>query len=262
MVSSQNTTSFPVQDIRTGEISETSAEELKVRFERDGVLVFPGFYSESDLAGPNRVLADYYAPIEAAAQAESGEPVNQFGCDVIPWNPTGEGNPVFLDLRAEPRMVAATEAVLGEGFSAPSSLVMYSVAGGRGQAWHQDCPAGEDKGFNLNRLIYNADTTLADGAIVFVPGSHKAGRIPPGDHQEPMDGEVSLEPRLGTVVFLHGHVYHRVTPNRNQKPRVSINFRAYSAGVDPDVNCIGVYRNAEVNFCDQRKHHDGTPADE
>ena len=45
MFHSQNTKSFPVRDIRTGEISETSAAELKARFERDGVLVFPGFYS-------------------------------------------------------------------------------------------------------------------------------------------------------------------------------------------------------------------------
>lgn len=120
---------------------------------------------------------------------------------MIPWDPVGAGNAVFLNLRAKPRMVAATEVVLGEGFSAPSSLVMYSVGGGRGQAWHQDCPAGEGAGFNLNRLIYSARTTLEDGAIVFVPGSHKNRRIPAGDHQEAMPGEIALEPDAGTVVF-------------------------------------------------------------
>ncbi len=254
---------FAVQDPRTGEVSEKTAEDLRAIFERDGVVLFPEFYSEEDLAAANRELEIHFAPIEQEARemVSVEQRANKYGCDVIPWNPVGDGNQVFTDLREEPRLVAATEAVLGEGFSAPSSLVMYSVGGGRGQAWHQDCPAGEQAGFNLNRLIYNADVTLADGAIVFVPGSHKSGRIPPGDHQEPMDGEVALEPRAGTLVFLHGHVFHRVTPNQNRKPRVSINYRAYPKGVDPDVNCIGVYRNAEVNFCDKRKNHDGTPAD-
>jgi hypothetical protein len=86
------------------------------------------------------------------------------------------------------------------------------------------------------------------------------GRIPPGGHQEPIAGERALEPRAGTLVLLHGHVYHRVTPNLNQKPRTSINFRAYPAGTTTAVTCIGVYRNGDVNFCDSNKQHDGKPA--
>ena len=68
-----------------------------------------------------------------------------------------------------------------------------------------------------------------------------------------------LTPSAGTLVLLHGHVFHRVTPNLNMKPRVSVNFRAFPAGVDKDVTCIGIYRNNTVNFCDQPKQHDGTP---
>jgi ectoine hydroxylase-related dioxygenase (phytanoyl-CoA dioxygenase family) len=137
---------------------------------------------------------------------------------------------------------------------------MFSVGGGRGQAWHQDCPSGESTGFNLNRLIYPEDVTLEDGGIVAVPGSHKLGRIPPGGHQDPMSGEVLLTPAAGTLILLHGHVYHRVTPNLNQRPRLSVNFRAFPVGVSADVTCVGVYRNGTVNFCDKAKQHDGTPA--
>jgi len=232
---------------------------LRERFQRDGVLVFPGFFNE-ELSSINLELEAHFAPYQQAAENNVDTNANKHGCDVIPWSPTEEGNKTFIDLKEHPRFVQATEEVLGEGFSAPSSLVMFSVGGGQGQAWHQDCPAGEALGFNLNRLIYTEDVSREDGAVVFVPGSHKAGRIPPGDHQAPIDGEIMLEPKAGTLVFLHGHVFHRVTPNLNQKPRNSVNFRAYPAGVDPTVNCIGVYRNDEVNFCDKPKHHDGTPA--
>ena len=114
--------------------------------------------------------------------------------------------------------------------------------------------------FNLNRLFYTDDVSLADGAIVFVPGSHLTGRIPPGGHQDPLPGERVLEPRAGTLVLLHGHCYHRVTPNLNQKPRTSINLRSFPSGTPTTVTCVGVYRNGEVNFCDTNKTHDGKPA--
>jgi hypothetical protein len=39
-----------------------------------------------------------------------------------------------------------------------------------------------------------------------------------------------------------------------------VNFRAFPKGVPTQVTCIGVYRNGMVNFCDQAKQHDGTPA--
>ena len=161
-------------------------------------------------------------------------------------------------LRAE---FDATEAVLGCGYTAPGSLVMYYVVGGQGQAWHQDCLADDTTAFNLNRLIYTDDITVEHGAIVVVPGSHKLGRIPPGGHQDPMEGEVVLAPSAGTLIFLNGQVFHRVTPNLNPKPRVSTNFRAFPAGIPSSVTCIGVYRNGAVNFCDGAKMYDGTPAE-
>ena len=174
-----------------------------------------------------------------------------------------EGNAAFVALNEMRELAEVTEALLDGGYTTnPNGLVMYSVGGGRGQAWHQDCPPGgpECKEFNLNRLIYTDDVALADGAVVFVPGSHRFGRIPSGGHQEPIEGEITLEPRAGTVIFLHGHVYHRVTPNLNRKPRTSINLRAYPAGTDAAVNCVGVYRNGDVNFCETFKQHDGKPA--
>ena len=74
-----------------------------------------------------------------------------------------------------------------------------------GQAWHQDCPPDNPSRFNLNRLFYLQDTEIDDGAVVVVPGSHRAGRISPGLPQEPIPGEVVLTPRAGTLVLLHGH---------------------------------------------------------
>jgi hypothetical protein len=240
--------------------------ELRQRFNRDGVVVLPGFLTEQQMLPLRRELDAHYAPFaDTATTSHNGAGILAvFECDVVVWAPLKEGNAAFLALNEMSELAEVTESVLDAGYTTnPQGLVMYSVGGGRGQAWHQDCPASgpESKEFNLNRLIYTEDVTLADGAIVFVPGSHRFGRIPSGGHQEPIEGEITLEPRAGTVVLLHGHVYHRVTPNLNRKPRTSINLRAYPAGTDSTVNCIGVYRNGDVNFCETFKQHDGKPVE-
>lgn len=245
---------------------EIGAAELRQIFERDGVVVLPGFLSETQMIPLRRELEAHYAPLAAtAATSHNGAGLlAKFECDVMVWGPLGDKNAEFIALNALPNLADVTEAVLDAGYSTNANgLVMYSVGGGRGQAWHQDCPPGgpESKEFNLNRLIYTDDVALEDGAIVFVPGSHRFGRIPSGGHQEPITGEITLEPRAGTLVLLHGHVYHRVTPNLNMKPRTSINLRAYPSGIDATVTCIGVYRNGDVNFCETFKQHDGKPAE-
>jgi len=254
---------FNVLDLSTRRTVARTAAQLRAEFDATGVLVFPGFYSDAELVVVRRELDAYFQPLAAAALEKARERVDlrKFACDVIAWNPVGKGNAAFIEFAAHARLDAATEAVIGPGYTAPGSLVMYSVGGGQGQAWHQDCLADDTTAFNLNRLIYTDDITVEDGAIVVVPGSHKLGRIPPGGHQDPIAGEVVLAPSAGTLIFLNGQVFHRVTPNLNQKPRVSTNFRAFPAGIPSSVTCIGVYRNGAVNFCDGAKMYDGTPAE-
>lgn len=208
----------------------------------------------------NRAMEDYFAPMAAAAESHAHgnlDKTKAFECDVIAWDPVREGHPAFAPLMEDSSLREATEAVIGDDFHTSTSLVMFSVGRGRGQAWHQDCPSDDSGLFNLNRLLYTQDVGEENGCIVVVPGSHKAGRIPPGGHQEPIDGEVRLSPKAGTLVLLHGHVYHRVTPNHTDQPRLSVNLRAYPHGVSEDVTCIGVYRNGTVDFCEKPR----TPED-
>jgi hypothetical protein len=226
-------------------------------------VILPGILSESQMIPLRRECVEYFRPLQATALAVNNgtnEKTSKFACDVIPWDAVSQGNAEFIRLNRDPMLRKVTELVIGPGFTEAGSLIMFSVAGGRGQAWHQDCPKTDGAGFNLNRLFYPEDISPADGAVVVVPGSHRRGTIPPGGHQESIEGEIPLTPRAGTLILLHGQCYHRVTPNLNSKPRVSINLRAFPAGVSKDVTCIGVYRNGTVNFCAQHKNHDGTAA--
>ena len=235
-------------DMLTASVA-TSADSRRRKFAEHGVVVVPGFLDREQVALLNREIDAHYGPlvrerfgIEAVSQAAI-----EMDCDVIAWDPLGEEVEPFQVLAADPRLATLTRELIGE-FSAPGSLAMWSVGGGKGQAWHQDCPPDDPSQFNLNRLFYLQDTEVDDGAVVVVPGSHRMGRISPGAPQAPIPGEVMLTPRAGTLVLLHGHLYHRVTPNVSLRPRASVNLRAYPADVPREITRIGLYRNAAYDF--------------
>ena len=235
-----------------------SPEEVHARFEQDGYVVLPGFLPIDQMQALNAEIQKHYHPVlerlgalkpgETRKATDGWENFEQFETDVIPWHPCEEGNAAFQTLKEDSRLEAVTRACLGENFTAPVSMVMLATAGGKGQAWHQDCPPEDARQFNLNRLFYTEDVHKDDGAIVVVPGSHRQGRIPPGGNQEPIEGEVFLTPTAGPLVLLSGHVYHRVTPNLSGKPRLSVNFRAFAEGISPDVCSVGVYRGGAFDF--------------
>ena len=235
-------------DMLTASVA-TFADSRRRQFAEHGVVVVPGFLDHEQVALLHREIDAHYGPlvrerfgIEAVSQAAI-----EMDCEVITWDPLGEEVEPFQVLAADPRLATLTRELIGE-FSAPGSLLMWSVGGGKGQAWHQDCPPDDPSQFNLNRLFYLQDTEVDDGAVVVVPGSHRMGRISPGAPQAPIPGEVMLTPRAGTLVLLHGHIYHRVTPNVSLRPRVSVNLRAYPADVPREITRIGLYRNAAYDF--------------
>lgn len=220
---------------------------LREEFDSRGYVVVPDFLNLDECRIINAALDEHYRLDEMGKGPGLG---GKYGCDVVFWNPLAEQHPVFTALLEKPRLHDLTSELLGENYQAGAAytLVMASLLGGVGQAWHQDCPADNSTHFNLNRLIYTRDLSTEDGAVVVVPGSHRMGRIPKGGEQDPMDGEVTLTPTAGTLVLMNGHVFHRVTPNSSNRPRISINFRALPAGVPSGVCDIGVYRNAAVDW--------------
>lgn len=168
--------------------------------------------------------------------------------EVVPWFPQREGDHAFDPIQNDPKLIALTNAILGEGFGIQYCMVMFSKAGSNGQAWHQDCPPDDPAQHNLNRLIYTADIDPdVGGQIVFVPGSHKTGLLPVGDPEEDLDGQVVLAPKKGDLILLHGHMWHRVLPTKGGV-RSSTNYRAGPVGTPEDITDICVYRNMRYRF--------------
>ena len=80
-----------------------------------------------------------------------------------------------------------------------------------------------------------------------MPGSHNSGLIPSVSEKFNEAQAVTLSPKKGSLVLLHGHCYHKVKPVTG-KYRVSTNYRVAPKGTPENITDIGIYRNMIYQF--------------
>ncbi|MEC7290668.1 MAG: phytanoyl-CoA dioxygenase family protein [Pseudomonadota bacterium] len=216
------------------------------QFETLGFVHLPGFFSKPLMDHLSDLIIDHFG--EAPDYEHDAEFIAGAKTEIVPWFPQREGVADFDEIEEDPEFRAVTSALIGSAFETQYCMVMFSKAGTSGQAWHQDCPPEDSRGFNLNRLIYTSDIEeRIGGQIVIVPGSHKTGVISAGDPHEDLPGQIVLKPNKGDLVLLHGHCWHRVLPIKT-KYRFSTNFRAAPSQTPDDITDICVYRNMRYRF--------------
>lgn len=225
-------------------MKEDTLNEVRSRFERDGAVILPGFFEPRCFTEVNAQLGRY---LSEPTREKPSEFVARTYTDVQAWAPVEAGVRCFTELRDDARLRAVTDALLGPGWSDEQSLVMLTRRG-KAQAWHQDTASSEPGQFIVNRLIYTRETPADAGALVFVPGSHRMGRIPVGGPHDAMPGERLIAPAAGTLALVHSRCFHRVTANQTDFARFSINFRVRPASAPPGLTTVGVYRTAAWNF--------------
>lgn len=231
--------------------------EMKIladQFWTQGYLVLEDFFEPSLMAAVDRAITGYYGDDPDFRHEE--EFLSQSKTEVIPWFPQNpemadyspSSAALFDEIESVSGLAELTEAILDEEWSALYSMVMFSRKGTVGQAWHQDCPPEDGSRFNLNRLVYPRVLSADQGGLVVVmPGSHRMGTVPVGEPHEDLDQQVVIRPGMGTLVFLHGHTWHRVLPIKASH-RFSINFRACPRGTPADITDVCVYRNMRYRF--------------
>ncbi|GGA78772.1 hypothetical protein GCM10011369_20890 [Neiella marina] len=222
-------------------------EQLAKQFWEQGYLIFENFFEDEIMDQFNQQILDYFG--ESPEFFHNEEFLEKAKTEVIPWFPQWEGVKEFDYFDNHEHLVGLTKAILGEGWEALYSMVMFSKSGTKGQSWHQDCPPEDPKLFNINRLSYTMDVTEdIGGYTLVVPKSHKAGVLPASEENDTFyEDQVVIKPRKGTLVLLHGHAWHRVEPVIG-KYRISTNCRAIPAGVPKDVTDICVYPNMRYSF--------------
>ncbi|MEK6154052.1 phytanoyl-CoA dioxygenase family protein [Flavobacteriaceae bacterium 3-367] len=223
-----------------------NTQQLAKRFWEEGYLVLENFFDESLMDTYNRLILEHFG--KDPDWEHTDEFISKSAVEVVPWFPYREGKHYFDGVDKDLRFNRLTETILGKGWDNLYCMMMYSKQGSKGQAWHQDCPPEDNKLFNLNRLVYTHDITEhTGGEIVIFPRAHIMGELPAGDPHDDLKGQKVFRPKKGTVVFLHGHCWHRVLPVKAAY-RVSSNFRAMPMDTPEDITDICVYRNMRYRF--------------
>ncbi len=220
-------------------------EKIAQEFWDQGYIIFESFFDGKLMDAYNNIILEHYGL--SPDREHTDEFITKSAVEVVPWFPYREGKPLFDGIDKNEHFNAITDALLTKGWDNLYCMMMFSKAGSKGQAWHQDCPPESPAQFNLNRLVYTHDITEETGGeIVIVPQAHKAGVLPVGAPHEDIEGQVVYRPKKGTVIFLHGHCFHRVKPVKQD--RISSNFRAVPKGTPEDITDVCVYRNMRYRF--------------
>ncbi len=141
-----------------------------------------------------------------------------------------EQDPLFLAYIRQPLFRDITRRIIGERVSSFRSMFMNKPSG-RGTLlnWHQDGTGSWGLSISPVVTIWTAldATSVANGCLQIVPGSHKSMINANHDQLYPEqipvhasdDKRLHLELEKGEVVLLHNWTLHRSEPNTTDRPR-------------------------------------------
>jgi phytanoyl-CoA hydroxylase len=226
------------------------SDESKSEFDRNGFLVIRGG-ADPKLCDAIREISEVHlryrvAPVEMEAEfagsdrPEYWETVRRlrqvYDRDILYRRWIGEPalRPILADLlEAEPILVTAHHNSL------MSKMPHHSTE----TRWHRDRRYWHYRDDRLISIwLALGEENLENGALAFIPGSHRADFAPESfdsegyfreefpDNRSWIERSVQMELHKGDVVFFHCELLHRAGPNRTQTPKLSLVYTVKAAG--------------------------------
>lgn len=207
-------------------MNQTSFEltvDERQQLDDQGFLVLENFASAELLAELRRRIAELFAEQGELAGSEfKQEPDADRLANLVNH---GE---VFHRAISEPKLLACVRQVLGDEFKL-SSLNARSTRPNTTTAQPLHCDTGalpDERGNTVCNVIWMLDDfTEQNGATRFVPGTHRAGKLPQNALADPAaqhPDEKLVLGKAGTVVVMNTHLWHGGTANRTEKPRLAL----------------------------------------
>lgn len=208
---------------------------MRNEFERDGFVVVEDVFSGQELAAisdeVNRVIegsAAYLPAREIVYEPDTQPPRvrNAFGLHNY--------SDIFLQAAKNPSLIGVLESILGRPLRLYASQVFAKPARvGTIVPSHQDMPYWPFEPYEMiSAWIALDDSTIENGCVRYVAGSHKLGILPHapsgvvGNSQAVVDDprwkdlpECPVEVRRGSCILHHCLTVHRSEPNRSPNPR-------------------------------------------
>ncbi|HET7567754.1 MAG TPA: phytanoyl-CoA dioxygenase family protein [Gaiellaceae bacterium] len=246
--------------MEAGTAAITTTEEALAALGATEDVLSPEDYAFLDENGylvlPNVVDADWLEGLRARIselQALEGETAGsevpkQEGVDML-GNLFDKGE-VFERMLRVPQVLAASHHVLRNEIKV-CALNLRSARPGEGnQALHSDYGTLRDDGSYklVNSMWLVDDFTPENGATRIVPGTHRGGRLPADemdDPSQPHPDQILLTAKAGTVVIFNGHTWHGGTQNRTDTPRRGLTF-AYQHRDEPQQFVLAGHMRQEV----------------
>jgi ectoine hydroxylase-related dioxygenase (phytanoyl-CoA dioxygenase family) len=217
-------------------------EELRQFWEANGYLAVEGVLSEGEVeelrtaldrltarAGVLTESTDRFK-LQAFGDAGGGGLVQQIA------EPHELGSE-WMTLARDPRILDRVQDVLGENILLYYSMLMMKPARqGFRAPWHQDFAFFvHDRAALVAVQVYLDDSTLENGCVHVVPGSHRLGLLNhfrDGVFTEIVEGEtaqfdaeqVALPVNAGGMAMWHCLTLHSSPPNTSERPRRAIVF--------------------------------------
>jgi ectoine hydroxylase-related dioxygenase (phytanoyl-CoA dioxygenase family) len=213
-------------------------QEQKAFYKENGYLVVEGVLSQAELKLLHETIDELVEKAQSLGVPNNlcdFEPVSEGSRKIVRriFNPFEQAR-CFEELASHKVILDAVEDLIGPNIQIHhSKLNMKPARAGSPVKWHQDLPFFPHTNTDLVAcLIHLNDSTLENGCLRVIPGSHKLG---PLDHRSKdgtfigmvtddlkkvdMNKAVNLPLKAGGMVLLHCLTLHSSAPNTSEAGR-------------------------------------------
>ncbi len=238
-----------------------SAHDQKDFWQEQGYLVVEDVLSPSELEMLRRSADELVTHASELAESNDRFKLQAFGNGggrlvqqiAEPHELGGE----WATLARHPKLLDVVEDLLGSNIQLYYSMMMMKPPRqGFAAPWHQDFAFFvHDRAALVGCQVYLDDSTLENGCLRVVPGSHKLGllnhfkdgrftEVLQGDTSafDDPNGHVSLPVKAGGAAFWHCLTLHSSLPNRSERPRRGVTFEYKN----PEARIMGGSFNARL----------------
>ncbi len=214
--------------------TETSAvdEDLIRRFHEDGFFVLPEVLDASAVARARAASAAAARGAAAAGYPVVMEALDPGGRNIrMPDLPAYDR--LFVELAMHPLVVSYVAALLGDDWMLSNFTGNNALPGSQSMNAHNDqstiMPEPWADVWCLNAIWCLDDIDEGNGATRYLPGSHRFTRFAEVP-EDPKAGMRPFEATAGSVLFMHGRMWHTSGANTSTNRERTMLFAFYARG--------------------------------
>jgi len=199
-------------------------------FEEHGFAILPGVLSVGEVASARAALVAAANASEARGMPTRLEALDPGGCNVRIYELV-EHAAIFGELALHPQVLPLVDALLEEDALLSNFTANIALPGSRSMNPHCDestvMPEPWPAMYTLNAIWCLDDSDEENGATRYLPGSHHItcfAEVP----EDPARGMQAFEAEAGSVILMHGRMWHTSGANVSDDRERALLFAFYA----------------------------------